>query len=118
RGYRVVLIEKNDFGSGSSSRSSRLLHCGLRYLAPGGSLLDFVVHPKRLMTGIKMAKAAIEARHELVSTTPNRAKKMLLCFPIYKGDTYSGWHIDAAFKVLQQFNRGKTPLNYRRLKGQ
>ena len=34
-GYAVLLIDQGDFASGSSSRSSRLLHCGLRYLAPG-----------------------------------------------------------------------------------
>ena len=32
RGYTVALIEKGDFASGTSSRSSRLIHGGLRYL--------------------------------------------------------------------------------------
>lgn len=32
RGLKVVLIEKNDLGSGTSSKSSRLIHGGLRYL--------------------------------------------------------------------------------------
>jgi len=36
-----VLLDKNDFGSGSSSRSSRVMHCGLRYLAPGASMWEF-----------------------------------------------------------------------------
>jgi hypothetical protein len=35
RGLRVGLVEQHDFASGSSSRSSRLLHGGLRYLAQG-----------------------------------------------------------------------------------
>ena len=35
RGLRVALVEKSDFASGTSSRSSRLLHGGLRYLAQG-----------------------------------------------------------------------------------
>ena len=35
RGLRVVLVEQGDFASGTSSRSSRLLHGGLRYLAQG-----------------------------------------------------------------------------------
>ena len=29
-GFTTLLVEQNDFASGSSSRSSRLLHCGLR----------------------------------------------------------------------------------------
>ena len=32
RGHRVALVERDDFGSGTSSRSSKLLHGGLRYL--------------------------------------------------------------------------------------
>src|SRR6266496_3357130 len=32
RGYSVALVEKADFGSGTSSRSSKLVHGGLRYL--------------------------------------------------------------------------------------
>src|SRR5205823_261037 len=35
RGLSTALIERNDFASGTSSRSSRLLHGGLRYLAQG-----------------------------------------------------------------------------------
>src|ERR687893_2125496 len=32
RGLRVALVEKRDFGAGTSSRSSKLIHGGLRYL--------------------------------------------------------------------------------------
>ena len=32
RGYKVALFEKNDFASGTSSRSTNLLHGGIRYL--------------------------------------------------------------------------------------
>ena len=35
RGLRVGLVEQHDFAFGTSSRSSRLLHGGLRYLAQG-----------------------------------------------------------------------------------
>src|SRR5262247_3431284 len=35
RGFRTAIVEKADFASGTSSRSSRLLHGGLRYLAQG-----------------------------------------------------------------------------------
>jgi glycerol-3-phosphate dehydrogenase len=36
RGYRVALVERADFGSGASGRSSKLVHGGLRYLMQGG----------------------------------------------------------------------------------
>jgi glycerol-3-phosphate dehydrogenase len=35
RGLRALLIERNDFASGTSSRSSKMVHGGLRYLAHG-----------------------------------------------------------------------------------
>jgi len=35
RGFSVALVEKDDFASGTSGRSSRMIHGGLRYLAQG-----------------------------------------------------------------------------------
>ena len=35
RGYRVVLLEQSDFGKGTSSRSTKLVHGGVRYLRQG-----------------------------------------------------------------------------------
>ena len=35
RGYRVVLVEQHDFAKGTSSRSTKLLHGGVRYLKNG-----------------------------------------------------------------------------------
>ncbi len=35
RGFRVALFESHDFASGTSSRSTKLLHGGVRYLAQG-----------------------------------------------------------------------------------
>ena len=32
RGFKALLLEKNDFSSGTSSKSSKLIHGGLRYL--------------------------------------------------------------------------------------
>ena len=35
RGYKTILIEKNDFAKGTSSRSTKLVHGGVRYLQNG-----------------------------------------------------------------------------------
>src|SRR5688500_19680538 len=35
RGYEVLLVEQHDFGKGTSSRSTKLIHGGVRYLAQG-----------------------------------------------------------------------------------
>ncbi|MCH7549708.1 MAG: glycerol-3-phosphate dehydrogenase/oxidase [Candidatus Krumholzibacteriota bacterium] len=39
RGYRTLLLERNDFGSGTSSRSTKLIHGGVRYLRRGNLFL-------------------------------------------------------------------------------
>src|SRR5689334_3045943 len=38
-GYRVVLLEQSDFGKGTSSRSTKLIHGGVRYLQQGNLAL-------------------------------------------------------------------------------
>lgn len=57
RGLRVALLEKSDFASGTSSRSSRLLHGGLRYLAQGriGLVCDASLE-KTLLRGIAVGE--------------------------------------------------------------
>jgi len=114
-GYSALLVDKNDFATGASSRSSRLLHCGLRYLAPGKSAWEFVRHPSRFATACKMASAAMRSRTEFVKQTPERVRLMKFCFPLYDGGPYASWQIDAAFGLLRAMGRGGVPLNYRRI---
>jgi glycerol-3-phosphate dehydrogenase len=50
RGFRVALIDKGDFASGTSSASSKLIHGGLRYLEHGGFHLVYeALHERRLL---------------------------------------------------------------------
>jgi glycerol-3-phosphate dehydrogenase len=51
RGLKVALVEKLDFGAGTSSKSSKLIHGGLRYLEHGelGLVFESVNERKRLM---------------------------------------------------------------------
>ena len=39
RGYDVLLLERSDFGKGTSSRSTKLVHGGVRYLEQGNIML-------------------------------------------------------------------------------
>ncbi len=117
-GYRILIVDKDDFGSGASSRSSRLLHCGLRYLAPGRSISDFVRHPSRLLVALRMARLAMQARSEFVRTTESRTAAMALHFPIYRGGPYSAWQIGAAFELLKRLGPKDVPLDYRRMSPQ
>ncbi|WAS87123.1 FAD-dependent oxidoreductase [Corallococcus sp. NCRR] len=51
RGLKVALVEREDFASGTSSRSSRLIHGGLRYLEHGhlGLVFESSIERRRLL---------------------------------------------------------------------
>jgi glycerol-3-phosphate dehydrogenase len=50
RGYKVLLLEQSDFAKGTSSRSTKLVHGGVRYLARGDILLVMeALHERGLM---------------------------------------------------------------------
>lgn len=114
-GYDVLAVDKGDFCSGSSSRSSKLLHCGLRYLAPGRSIFDFVRHPSRLATALRMARLAMQARAAFVETTPERAKPFRLHFPVYRDGPYAKWQMEVAFGLLRALGPASVPLDYKML---
>jgi glycerol-3-phosphate dehydrogenase len=114
-GYSVLLVDKGDFACGSSSRSTRLLHCGLRYLAPGSSMWEFFRHPTRLAIALRMARQAMESRGQFVTTTPERTRAIKVCFPIYTDGPYKTWQVDLAFRILNALGPNAVPLDYRRL---
>ncbi|MEZ5843643.1 MAG: FAD-dependent oxidoreductase [Hyphomicrobiaceae bacterium] len=112
-GYDVALVEKGDYGSGSSSRSSRLLHCGLRYFAPGASIFEFVRHPSRFRTAMRMAKLAMAARRQLVQTAPERTRPLRFHFPVWKESTYRPWQVRAGLSLLASMAPNDVPLGHR-----
>ncbi len=114
-GYSVLLVDKGDFASGASSRSTRMLHCGLRYLAPGSSMWEFVRHPGRLMTALTMARKGMEARSQFARETPERIEGNTFFFPIYEELPYSPRQLDLAFAVLRCLEPRGTPLDYGRV---
>lgn len=67
RGLKVIIVEQNDWASGSSSASSKLIHGGLRYL----ETLDFGVVKKSLL-----------ARHQLLKAAPYRVWPLRFGIPI------------------------------------
>ena len=110
-GYSVLLVDKGDFGTGSTSRSTRLLHCGLRFLAPGGSPNQWIAHPGRLLTAVSMTRAAMRAREEFVLAAPARVRRMTFGFPVWKGMKYRPWHVDLGLRVVAAFASAAVPLN-------
>ena len=73
RGLRTALVEQHDFASGTSSRSSRLLHGGIRYLAQGR---------------IGLVWEASREKTLLFSMAPHLAQPLPFIFPTRKA---SGW---------------------------
>ncbi len=114
-GYATLLVDKGDFGSGASSRSTRLLHCGLRYLAPGNSLLEFVRHPSRAAVALRMAKLAMEARRQFVQTAPQRVRELQFHFPIWRDGQYRPWQVRLALRLLASLAPNDVPLENRML---
>ncbi len=76
RGLRVGLVEQHDFAFGTSSRSSRLLHGGLRYLAQGRiGLVREASIEKRLLHGI----------------APHVCAPLPFVFPTYRCAPWAPW---------------------------
>lgn len=114
-GYSVLIVDKADFGSGATSRSSRLLHCGLRYFEAPSPLRHFLSHPAQFAVALRMARQAMRARHEMVRTAGTRTRAMTFLFPIFENGPYSPWQTDLAFKLLGSLAPKNVPLDYRRL---
>ncbi|HEX9216387.1 MAG TPA: glycerol-3-phosphate dehydrogenase [Gemmatimonadales bacterium] len=80
RGFRTALIDKADFGAGTSSHSSRLIHGGIRYLEQGAFRLVF------------------EASHErrvLLTIAPHLVRPLAFLFPVYRGGRVPAWKLRA-----------------------
>ena len=75
RGYNVILLEKNDFSSGASSKSSKLVHGGIRYLEKAIKQLDKAQY--------NLVKEGIKERSIFLKNASNIAKKIKINIPIY-----------------------------------
>ena len=114
-GYSVLLAEKNDFATGATSRSSRLLHCGLRYFEAPDPVRYFASHPGRFLTALRMARQAMMERREMVKTSPARTVPLDFHFPVFRGGPYKRWQTDVAFRLLGRLAPRDVPLNYQNL---
>jgi glycerol-3-phosphate dehydrogenase len=112
-GYSTLLVDKGDFASGTSGGSSRILHCGLRYLATGSSFAKILAHPARFATACRMSRLAMAARAEFVRDTPERAVPLTLCYPVYRDGPYAAWQLRAAFAILRLLGPAGRPLDFK-----
>ena len=80
RGLRVALVDKSDVAGGTSSRSSRLIHGGLRYLEHGDLRLVF---------------EASRERRILLRIAPHLVRPLPFLFPAYRGARVPPWKLRA-----------------------
>ena len=69
RGLSVVLVESHDFAKGTSSRATKLVHGGVRYLAQGN---------------ISLVREALHERTILLNNAPHLAQPLPFIMPSYK----------------------------------
>lgn len=69
RGFKVVLVESHDFAKGTSSRATKLVHGGVRYLAQGN---------------IALVREALHERTTLLHNAPHLAQPLPFVMPSYR----------------------------------
>ncbi|RLB74712.1 MAG: glycerol-3-phosphate dehydrogenase, partial [Deltaproteobacteria bacterium] len=76
RGLKVALIEKNDFSEGTSSRSTKLVHGGVRYLEMAVKTLDRVQY--------NLVKDGLHERGLLLKNARHLSNRISFITPLYK----------------------------------
>src|ERR1035437_1422244 len=117
RGFKCILLEKNDFASGTSSKSAKLVHGGLRYLQNGK---------------IGLVKEGLRERNYLLKNFPHLVKPQQFLFPVYSSFSVLKLHIgmwlyktlsyDKEISIYSFLNKQKTiekfpAINQENLKG-
>jgi glycerol-3-phosphate dehydrogenase len=76
RGLRVALVERDDFSSGTSSKSTKLVHGGVRYLQKAIFELDYEQY--------KLVREALHERKIFLQTAPYLSNMLPIMLPVYK----------------------------------
>ena len=92
RGLRVGLVDQHDFAAGTSSRSSRLLHGGLRYLEQGR---------------IGLVREASIEKKTIHKIAPHLAEPLGFVFPSYRGEGRPMWQLRIGVKLYDLLCGGR-----------
>src|ERR671915_1902366 len=101
RGLSAALVEKDDFASGTSSRSSRLVHGGVRYLEHGHLRLVF---------------EASGERRRLLRLAPHLVRPLVFTWPVYKGQRLPLWKLSAGLTLYDLLALFRNVERHRRLR--
>jgi glycerol-3-phosphate dehydrogenase len=93
RGLSVALVERDDFASGTSGRSSRLIHGGIRYLEQGQ---------------LHLVHESIRERQTLLRIAPHLVNPLAFTWPIYRGARVGKVKLSAGLLVYQLMAAGRS----------
>lgn len=102
-GYRVSLFERDRWAAGTSQRSSKLIHGGLRYLETGQ--LPLVYH-------------SLQERKFLLRNAPDLVKAVPFYIPVYRDSSRRPWQIFAGLSLYCLLSGGSKLGRFRRLSRQ
>jgi glycerol-3-phosphate dehydrogenase len=98
RGLRVALVEQHDFGSGTTSRSTRLIHGGLRYL----ELYDF-----------GLVREDLRERDTLLRIAPHLVRPLPFLVPMYRLSAYQRLRLRAGMLLYDALSFDKSLPGHR-----
>src|SRR5207247_3935806 len=98
RGASVALFEKGDFASGTSSKSSKLIHGGLRYL----ELMDF-----------GLVRESLREKKTLERLAPHLVRPLPFLVPVYRGGTRGLVMVRIGLTLYNLLTPGKATDRYR-----
>lgn len=75
RGLKVAMVERDDFAAGTSGRSTKLIHGGIRYLEAAFKNLDYEMY--------QLLEEALYERAHLMNAAPFMAKPLPIIIPLY-----------------------------------
>lgn len=97
-GLRVLLLEQVDFASGTSSRSSKMVHGGLRYL-------------KRMQ--IMLTRESVKERQYMLSAAPGLVEPLGFIYPVYEDESPGPWLVGIGLGIYTRL--ASDAGTYRRL---
>jgi glycerol-3-phosphate dehydrogenase len=97
RGLRVALFEGDDFASGTSGRSSRLIHGGIRYLE---------------RAQLHLVHESIRERETLLRIAPHIVKPLAFTWPIYRGARVGKLKLSAGLLVYRLMAAGRSRRHF------
>ena len=96
-GYQVLLLEKTDWGSGTSCKSSKLIHGGLRYLQSGQ---------------FGLVRESIREREILLKIAPELVQRNNFYIPLYKNSHYKSWQLRIGLSLYALFGGNRRDCRY------